>query len=140
MPWPFGSLGSSSTPDKKDIEHQPPTKPAPSWNDAIKSNDSMEGIARRWGPIGLTVIGTLAALGFWQQYLRRFSGATSVQESFFRRRTLFGKVTSVGDGDGFHLFHTPGGRLAGWGWLRKIPQTRANLKGNTASHLIILTT
>jgi hypothetical protein len=46
---------------------------------------------------------------------------------------LFGTVTRVGDADNFHLFHTPGGRLAGWGWLpgRKIPEKKADLKNNT---------
>lgn len=46
---------------------------------------------------------------------------------------MFGMVTRVGDADNFHLFHTPGGRLAGWGWLpgRKIPKKKADLKNNT---------
>ena len=26
-------------------------------------------------------------------------------------------VTAVGDGDNFRLYHTPGGRLVGWGWF-----------------------
>lgn len=34
-----------------------------------------------------------------------------------RGRSLYGYVSSVGDGDNFRLFHTPGGRLAGWGWF-----------------------
>jgi len=37
----------------------------------------------------------------------------------------------VGDADNFHLFHMPGGRLTGWGWLRKIPEEKKALKGNT---------
>lgn len=67
----------------------------------------------------------------YQNYLKRFPNAATVQDNFFRRRSLLGRVTSVGDGDGFHLYHTPGGKLAGWGWLRKIPDARADLKGNT---------
>jgi len=41
-------------------------------------------------------------------------------------------VTRVGDADNFHLFHMPGGRMAGWGWFpgRKIPEKKA-LKNNT---------
>lgn len=37
---------------------------------------------------------------------------------------MFGQATSVGDGDNFRLYHTPGGRLLGWGWMpgRKVPQ------------------
>ena len=59
-----------------------------------------------------------AALGlhqFYRSYLRRLPGTGHVSPGYFRRRSLLGKVTSVGDGDNFHLFHTPGGRLAGWG-------------------------
>ena len=39
----------------------------------------------------------------------------------------------MGDGDGFRLFHMPGGRLGGWGRLpwRKVPERRAGLKDNT---------
>jgi endonuclease YncB( thermonuclease family) len=46
---------------------------------------------------------------------------------------MFGKVTRVGDADNFHLFHTPGGRLAGWEWMpgRKIPEKKSDLKGKT---------
>lgn len=42
-------------------------------------------------------------------------------------------MTRVGDADNFHLFHTPGGRLTGWGWLpgRKVPEKKADLKGKT---------
>lgn len=45
--------------------------------------------------------------------------------------TLRGRVTAVNDGDGFRFYHTPGGRLAGWGWLRKVPTSRGDLKGQT---------
>jgi hypothetical protein len=44
-------------------------------------------------------------------------------------------VTSVGDGDNFRIYHTPGGRLAGWGWLpgRRIPMDKKELKDQTVS-------
>ncbi|KAL2258204.1 hypothetical protein VTK26DRAFT_8579 [Humicola hyalothermophila] len=70
---------------------------------------------------------------FYQRYLRRIPGSDHIAPSFFRRRSLLGTVTSVGDGDGFHMFHTPGGRLAGWGWLRRVPRDRKELKGRTIS-------
>ncbi|KAK0613032.1 hypothetical protein B0T17DRAFT_583794 [Bombardia bombarda] len=69
--------------------------------------------------------------GFWRSYLRRLPGTAHIAPGSFRRRSLLGKVTSVGDGDNFHLFHTPGGRLAGWGWLRSVPVERKMLKGRT---------
>lgn len=54
-----------------------------------------------------------------------------MRPSFFRSRSLYGRVTSVGDGDNFHMFHTPGGKAVGWGWLRRIPNTRKDLKDRT---------
>jgi len=42
-------------------------------------------------------------------------------------------VTSVGDADNFRLFHTPGGRLTGWGWLpgRRVHDDKKWLKDKT---------
>ena len=77
----------------------------------------------------------LFSIGFYRKYLRRIPDAANVRPAFFRKRSLFGTVTRVGDGDNFHLFHTPGGRLAGWGWApgRKIPDKKLDLKGRTVS-------
>ncbi|KAH6854622.1 hypothetical protein B0I37DRAFT_441600 [Chaetomium sp. MPI-CAGE-AT-0009] len=101
-----------------------------SWADAIRKHLS---VPHNWI---LPVAAVALALGtrtFYQSYLRRLPGSDHITPDFFRRRSLFGKVTSVGDGDGFHLFHTPGGRLAGWGWLRHVPKDRKQLKGQTIS-------
>ncbi|KAI9726253.1 MAG: putative endonuclease lcl3 [Cirrosporium novae-zelandiae] len=86
-------------------------------------------------PIVLATGASLFFVGFYRSYLRRIPGAAYIQPGFFRRRSLFGKVTTVGDGDNFRLFHTPGGRLAGWGWLpwRKVPTRREDLKDRTIS-------
>ena len=87
-----------------------------------------------------TVIPTILLTGtallltrFYRSYLRRIPQATHIQPGFWRRRSLLGKVTSVGDGDNFRIFHTPGGRLAGWGWLpgRKVPEKSKELKDQT---------
>lgn len=75
-----------------------------------------------------TVIGGFFA---WRRYLRQIPTAARIPENHLRRRTLFGKVVSVGDADNFRLFHTPGGYLAGWGWLRPIP--RVNERGIAGS-------
>lgn len=76
---------------------------------------------------------TLALVRFYRNYLRRIPKATNIQPAFFRRRSLLGRVTSVGDGDDFRMFHTPGGRLAGWEWMpgRKVPTKREELKDRT---------
>ncbi len=82
---------------------------------------------------------SLTAVHVYRLYLRRIPEATNIQTRFFRRRSLLGRVTSVGDGDNFRLFHTPGGRLAGWDWLpgRKVPTKRELLKDRTVCmHLV----
>ncbi|KAK5048346.1 putative endonuclease lcl3 [Exophiala bonariae] len=83
-----------------------------------------------------TVVLTTASLGifrFYKTYLRRIPQAVNINPSFLRRRSLVGRVTSVGDGDNFRIYHTPGGRLAGWGWFpgRRIPLDRKELKDQT---------
>lgn len=77
--------------------------------------------------------GILLAVRFHRSYLRRIPDAPSISSSYLRRRSVFGQVTSVGDGDNFRIFHTPGGRLAGWGWLpwKKVPTNKKDLKDNT---------
>lgn len=84
--------------------------------------------------------GILVAIRFQRRFLRRFPDAPSISPSWLRRRTVFGKVTSVGDGDNFRIYHTPGGRLAGWGWLpwKKVPTNKKELKDQTVSHAINL--
>lgn len=77
-------------------------------------------------------IGIFGGFVFLKPYLSRIPNARSVPQYVFRRKPLLGKVVSVGDGDNFHFFHTPGGYLAGWGWLRKVPNTSARKpKGET---------
>ena len=83
-----------------------------------------------------TTVLTATCLGsfrFYRSYLRRFPEAINIKPSFFRKRSIVGKVTSVGDGDNFRIFHTPGGKLAGWGWLRKIPDNAKELRHRTVS-------
>lgn len=64
----------------------------------------------------------LTGFYFYREFLRRIPTASRLPDRFLKRRTLLGYVTSVGDPDNFRFFHTPGGRLAGWGWLRPIPK------------------
>ena len=83
-----------------------------------------------------TLVLTTASLGlfrFYKTYLRRIPQAININPGFFRRRSLVGKVTSVGDGDNFRIYHTPGGRLAGWGWFpgRHVPVDKKELKDQT---------
>ena len=65
----------------------------------------------------ITSAATLALARLYKTYLRRIPTVDYLKPGLFRRRSLYGYVTSVGDGDNFRLYHTPGGRLMGWGWL-----------------------
>lgn len=83
-----------------------------------------------------TVVLTGAALfsaRLYRHHLGRIPRVGSIEPKFYRRKSLLGRVTSVGDGDNFRLFHTPGGRLAGWGWLpgRRVPKMKDDLKDET---------
>ncbi|KAF2736659.1 SNase-domain-containing protein [Polyplosphaeria fusca] len=76
---------------------------------------------------------TLSALRIYKSFFRRIPSVNHIKPGYFRRRSLFGQVTSVGDADNFRLFHTPGGRLAGWGWLpwKRVPTKKDQLVKKT---------
>ncbi|KAF4967617.1 hypothetical protein FSARC_4864 [Fusarium sarcochroum] len=128
MVWPFGSQNSDKENEKK-LEEEAKRRPV-SWTDTIGRFDAF-GAAKEWAPMVMFSLAGMTALQLYANYLRRIPGAAYVRPNFFRNRSLFGRVTSVGDGDNFHLFHTPGGRALGWGWLRKVPETRKELKDRT---------
>ena len=126
MRWPPWS----STPED---EKKPAQKAPSSWAAPVLPNDwsyyfSPEVLI----PTAIMTSTIFVGHRLYKLYLRRIPGAAKISTSFWRKRSLFGKVTSVGDGDGFRLYHTPGGRLAGWEWLpgRKIPTGKA-LKDKT---------
>ena len=75
--------------------------------------------------------GSLGLFRFYKSFLRRVPEAVNIKQGWFRKRSILGKVTSVGDGDNFRIFHTPGGWLAGWGWLRRVPSNSRDLKHRT---------
>ncbi|KAF2459875.1 hypothetical protein BDY21DRAFT_271657, partial [Lineolata rhizophorae] len=105
-----------------------------SWPDKLNATDWAQfAEPRNVVPTLLLTGTTLLFAGVYRAYLRRVPDAGHVGPGMLRgRRRLLGVVTSVGDGDGFRLFHTPGGRLAGWGWGwgRKVP-TGKELGGKT---------
>ncbi|KIW07586.1 uncharacterized protein PV09_01538 [Verruconis gallopava] len=75
----------------------------------------------------------LLSIRIYKRHLRQIPSVQHIRPEALRKSSVFGKVTSVGDGDNFRLFHTPGGRLAGWGWLpwRRVPADKAGLKDKT---------
>lgn len=123
MVWPF----ESSELGKKSAEKAPG-----SWSESLSNGiRNPLATAKEWAPVVLVSLVGLGTLQLYANYLRRIPGAAYIRPNFFRSRSLFGRVTSVGDGDGFHLFHTPGGRATGWNWLRKVPEGRKELKDRT---------
>ncbi|RMZ87621.1 hypothetical protein DV736_g5152, partial [Chaetothyriales sp. CBS 134916] len=75
----------------------------------------------------------LGARRVYVNYFRRVPEARDISRAWLQKRSLLGTVTSVGDGDNFRVYHTPGGRLVGWGWLpgRRVPTEKAQLKRKT---------
>lgn len=126
MPWPFtSSAGKENDPNRRSV----------SWTESLNATDWQHyKDPINWIPTVLATTTALVSIRIYRSHLRRIPGATHVLPNFFRKRSLFGHVTSVGDGDNFHLFHTPGGRLAGWGWLRRVPDKKAVLRGKTVCY------
>ncbi|CAK4034851.1 Hypothetical predicted protein [Lecanosticta acicola] len=79
----------------------------------------------------LTTAATLGLLRLYKTHLRRIPSIDYLKPEALRKRSLYGYVTSVGDGDNFHLFHTPGGRLAGWRLFRTVSSDRKALQKKT---------
>lgn len=76
----------------------------------------------------------LLLLRFYKRYVRRIRTYLDLTPGIIdSNRPLYGRVTRVGDGDNFRFFHTPGGVLLGWGWLRHVPKTTKELKDQTLS-------
>lgn len=71
---------------------------------------------------GTMAVGMVWSYSMYQRYLSRVCTSLDIPKDNYHRRVLYGKVTSVGDGDNFHFYHMPGGVFGGWGWLREIPE------------------
>lgn len=80
---------------------------------------------------GISVAG-FSGYRFYARYVRRVRTYLDLTPRILdTQQRLYGKVTRVGDGDNFRFYHTPGGALMGWGWLRKVPENRSELKDET---------
>lgn len=126
MRWPDW-LSSKPTQSKDDTRSEAaPARPV-EWSSSLNSTDWTQLTSPRTIiPTVLLTGTTLLLLRLYKLHLRRIPTSDHIKPSFFRKRSLFGYVTSVGDGDNFRLFHTPGGRLAGWGWF---PGRRYHIQG-----------
>ncbi|KAF9434817.1 putative endonuclease lcl3 [Entomortierella beljakovae] len=101
--------------------------------DAI--SDTLDKIPESVRPYVIT--STVFGLGIgvfvlYKSKLRRIPTTDYLTPSSLQgKRILKGRVTSVGDSDNFRFYHTPGGVLAGWGWLRHVPKDSKELKNQT---------
>ena len=124
---------------KSSDTHEQSSAPSPSrkttnWSSLLFSSPSQIFTSpENLLPTVLLTTSCIAFYTFYRTYLRRIPAAANISPGFFHKRSLLGRVTSVGDGDNFRVFHTPGGRLAGWGWLpwRRVPTERKELKDKT---------
>ena len=107
--------------------------PPRDWNKSLNAIDWAAFKEPRTLIPTVILTGSILALVRIRRRLRRFNDASSISPAFIRKRSLFGQVTSVGDGDNFRMYHTPGGKLAGWGWLpwKKVPTSKKDLKDKT---------
>ncbi|GIC94164.1 thermonuclease family protein [Aspergillus udagawae] len=140
-PWASDSQAQQQT-AKHASEHDerqatassPKTSKSKDWESSVTAIDwAAFTEVRTIIPTLILTSGFLGAFYIHRRYLRRFPDAVSITPSYFRRRSLLGQVTSVGDGDNFRIYHTPGGRLAGWGWLpwKKVPTSKKELRDKT---------
>lgn len=112
--------------------HQKDDRKAVDWTSTLNSTDwtQFTELSTVIPTVFLTTL-SIGFYGFYRSYLRRIPAAAHINPGFFRKRSIFGKVTSVGDGDNFRVYHTPGGRLAGWGLWRKVPEDKKELQHRT---------
>ena len=115
MPWFLWT-----TPTRRDST-TPSDKPPPPSTWAANLNRPDPSHYTTPQTITLTALTTattlLLAHLFYQKALRRIPTVDHLRPTDLRHRTLHGWVPRVGDADNFHLFHTPGGRWAGWHWV-----------------------
>lgn len=139
-PWSSDSQGKSYPNPADDKQHHFPTpwssssKQPRNWEHSLNATDWAAFTETRTLVPTLILTGSILALvRLHRRYFRRFPDATSISPWFFRRRSIYGQVTSVGDGDNFRLYHTPGGKLTGWGWLpwKKVPTSKKELRDKT---------
>ena len=105
-------------------------------------SDTKRYLSRNFGlpiqtlDVVLTITATCSVIYVYRNYLKRIPDTAALPPHFFRKRTLYGRVVSVGDADNFRLYHTPGGKWMGWGWLpgRRVPELRKKLKGQTVGY------
>ncbi|KAK0538741.1 putative endonuclease lcl3 [Tilletia horrida] len=124
----FGSSGSARK-DKVDKVNELVVAPVEEDLEEIKkrlpSADEAQHVLQNPAVVAALSAGLTATSFFvYKRYFRRIRNAEYLTPSTLRRRYIVGRVTSVGDADGFRLFHTPG--PAGLRTLLHRPPTQAS--------------
>ena len=125
MQWLGGRNDTSRDKVGTDQDGRHPATPPTTQNTAL-----LEAVG---GAVLLTVV-SLGAYHIYSRRLRRYPTINHLPAQVYNSNFdggLLGKVTSVGDGDNFRFYHTPGGYLAGWGWLRRVPTDKKDLRNQT---------
>lgn len=117
--------------------------PASARDDVRRAVDQVEVATKSLGTLlasspPLLVATTLsvgaATYGIYRRYFRRLPTAAHFTPSTLRwRSTLVGKCTSVGDADGFRLYHTPGPPLYRDLMYSSVPAQRSDGGGSSGS-------
>lgn len=123
MPWPFSGGSNTTTPARADQRSLPER--------AYQAFSSQKQELQLIETIAVTSVCVLGSRSVYKRYVRRIPTVVYIRPNELRNRSIFGRVTSVGDADNFRLYHSPGGKLLGWGWLRKIPVKKEELSGQT---------
>lgn len=132
MRWPWS--GAESEKDDKDRIR------SGAWNAILNVTDwSQYTKTETILPSVALTFTTLAAIRIYKSYFRRVPNVDYIKPGSYRKRSVFGKVTSVGDADNFRLFHTPGGRMAGWEWLpwKKVPKKGEGLTADKTVGILL---
>ncbi|KAK6603173.1 nuclease domain containing protein [Botrytis cinerea] len=107
---PADTMGWLDFSSKSKKEEKDDTRPSFTWGDNLNATDWQHYTDPRTViPTILLTTTILVSTRLYRSYLRRIPEAAYIRPGFFRKRSLFGTVTRVGDADNFHLFHTPGG-------------------------------
>jgi len=122
MPWFWQEPAAAPRKTKPSSEHED----SESWLSATHLLHPSSLI-----PAALLTTAVIYSSRLYKTYLRRIPNVSHIKPAFFRTQSLFGRVTSVGDADNFRLYHTPGGRLMGWHWARRVPSVRKELVDQT---------
>ncbi|CAO3618303.1 unnamed protein product [Cunninghamella echinulata] len=83
-----------------------------------------------WKPVVASLgIGIPIAYIFYTKVIgKRYPTVNYIPPELFDKKAFIrGKVTSIGDADGFRLYHTG----TGWSFLRRVPTLRKDLKNQT---------